>query len=357
MAVVFPSAVLHKPAGGGGSLISSIQYVSVTIAASGTSGTATISSVNTGRTAIFYNGLRTGYTGTDIQQLGVAVTLTNSTTITATCNTGTAAQTKIVELCVVEFSSGVAQYGSITITGGTTSNTATISSVDTSRSAVLYLGFTHSASSTEGTAYPALELTNATTVTGTINTAVAGNTTVNYVVFEFATGVIQSVQKMSVTNNSATTSFTDTISSVSTSNTLLLYNGVNYVNAAISFASMMHHLQLTNSTTVTFTRGASAIVSKTIKYTVLEFVSGVLNSATQQGTIPIGSGSSSATSTITAVTTAKTLVAGTNFACAASGVPNVSHSSLTLTNTTTITGNRVGTTSSSTPAWMVAEFV
>lgn len=77
------------------------------------------------------------------------------------------------------------QYGTVSITGTNTSGTATITSVDTSKAALLFLGF--SSSRDDGQMPARITLTNATTVTATRSTpGGTGATTVGFCVVEFA---------------------------------------------------------------------------------------------------------------------------------------------------------------------------
>ena len=66
-----------------GSPIKSIQNVSITIATSSSSNTATISSVDTSKAQIAYGGV-TGGGSTEIRSALVDLVLTNATTVTAT---------------------------------------------------------------------------------------------------------------------------------------------------------------------------------------------------------------------------------------------------------------------------------
>lgn len=76
------------------------------------------------------------------------------------------------------------QYGVITIAKDSTTGTATISSVDTSKSILLYLGA--AADSNYETYNPYLQLTNSTKVTATRNISVSGVSKVGFCVVEFA---------------------------------------------------------------------------------------------------------------------------------------------------------------------------
>lgn len=68
-----------------------------------------------------------------------------------------------------QFISGVksTQSGTITLASGVTSNTATITSVNTAKTELLFLGFdcTCTPLAADGSEYPYIVLTNATTVT------------------------------------------------------------------------------------------------------------------------------------------------------------------------------------------------
>ena len=89
-------------------------------------------------------------------------------------------------LATALFGAGVksVQTGTIVITATNLTNTATISSVNTAKSVVLFGGWT--TDNTSGTLVfaPYLTLTNATTVTATRST-ISNTTTVSYTVLEF----------------------------------------------------------------------------------------------------------------------------------------------------------------------------
>lgn len=77
------------------------------------------------------------------------------------------------------------QYGSITITGTNTTNTATISSVNTSKTVLHFLGF-YSAAKDEVMTAQSITLTDATTITATRGTptGAGGTSTVSFCVEE-----------------------------------------------------------------------------------------------------------------------------------------------------------------------------
>lgn len=247
----------------GGTYIKRIQKV-LFIFNGVTSQNATIVSVNTANTVIIWNGQH-ALSNTQLPPATARVTLTNATTVTVTTNT--AASNMRLACTVIEFASvavaSSVQYGTITITNGNLSNTANISSVSTSQAVVLYLGCTTSASTTAA-GWANIELTNSTTVTATRGSN-SSDMTIGFVVCEFASRLVKSIQHRTYTAATSGTSFTDTISSVETDDTMLLWQGLS------SNAGMYFTIELTDSTTVTLTRKAGSTNSRTIKYAVLEF--------------------------------------------------------------------------------------
>ena len=81
--------------------INSIQHGSIAIANGASSNTATITAVTTAKTQLALLGARYGGTVTAFTDAGVALTLTNSTTITAERNGTTGTIT--VRFCATEF--------------------------------------------------------------------------------------------------------------------------------------------------------------------------------------------------------------------------------------------------------------
>lgn len=163
------------------------QFGSISIAASATSNTATITSVTTANSLLLYGGITPAVDAGEWKDIRVRLTLTNATTITAE-RTGNVAAIDI-SYFIIEFYPGIVksnQSGTIAITG--TSNTDTITSVDTSKSICVYLGELVTTASTAiqyiNSTLTRVTLTNATTVTGTRdgsdNAATAG-----YQVVEF----------------------------------------------------------------------------------------------------------------------------------------------------------------------------
>lgn len=165
------------------SLIKSIQRATIDVT-SGTSNTATITSVNTERARLRFLGVR--ITGSEDSGM-IRLALTNGTTVTATRFSDGGGTTAIVSFEVTEFFHGVIkriQRGTVTVNAASATGTATITAVNTAKAELSYLGL-ESADSTpqEGQAY--IDLTNTTTITATRNTAGAGALTVGYEVVEW----------------------------------------------------------------------------------------------------------------------------------------------------------------------------
>ena len=157
------------PAGMGGmvslwgqsSLIRSIQY-GATTAASATTATATIASVDTNNACLFFLGSSSNNTGDGGHWAGACV-LTNSTTVTT--NYDAATDTRILNFCVVEFQPGVikSRQSYVITCVSAASATATITAVDVTKAQILFDGQTlySGAMSQPGR----VTLTNTTTLT------------------------------------------------------------------------------------------------------------------------------------------------------------------------------------------------
>ncbi len=254
----------------------SIQPVTVTIGSGQFSNTATITEVSA-KAVLIPAGRRTTST-TDNRGAFANIILTDATTVTASRGNSTAAATVS---CYV-FDAGddlvdTVQYGSITLSG--TSATATISSVDTTRTFPLFLGEWVSTNFGAADDYlSAVDLTNSTTVTASRGDS-GGSNFVKFVVCELLANVLESnVQHRAPSITGTNTSDTDTISSVDVDNTILAWGGCLTSTTGATMANGATRAELTAATTVTLTRGGSGSVTRVPKYTVVEFIPGVLNS-------------------------------------------------------------------------------
>lgn len=337
---------------GGAPYVNSIQQVSITLGSTVTSNTASISAVSANAFIIF-QGITTDGTAINLElDTYSKVVLTNTTTVTASRNTGVGAVT--VNALIIDPTASLVtgvQAGTITITAGT-SNTATITSVNTALSAVFYLGNT-TIGTDSASAQAGVTLTDATTVTASL--AATGTITVSYVVVTFAAAAIQSIQQYASTSTANTTGDTVTITAVTTANSMIAYGGIKNA-AADDYKRTMFWDTLTNTTTVTFTRAAASASSRTYYGTVIEFKTGVLKTV-NRGSIVV-SAVTSATATITAVTTAKTasFYLGQLSTNGSDGNEDREWARIDLTNTTTVTATKQTASNSVTVGYEVIEF-
>lgn len=327
--------------------INSIQQFSIAIGSGTTSNTAIINAVGA-NAFIVWGGQETSST-----TFGPATgqcTLTNSTTVKATRGLSDTHTTTINGVVIDPTSSLVtsAQFVNIAVVS-TTSNTATIASVDTTKSAVFYLGSSATTANYTSAVAKAV-LTNATTVTGTFSASTNG--TISAVVVTFAAGALNSaVQPFSAAFTANQATDTTTITSVNTSNSMIAYGG--FTTAAGSAQTSSGFFSLASPTTVTYAFNTASTTSRTPTFTVIEFVSGVL-SQVQRGSITLTSQSSN-TATITSAPTAKSFVSYLGVK-SNSGSYNLVETNITQTNATVLTANAVQTTATNTVGYEVLTF-
>lgn len=352
--MVMPSRCVPKfTAAAGATYINSIQQVSITIAASSTSNTATISTVSS-TAFIIFQGLTTTENSDSPNLYRCRVELTNPTTVTVSRNASDG-NTITVNAVIIDAKSTLVtsvQNGTITITAGT-SNTATIISVGTT-GVVYWLGDTTSNTTAGSARNTGATLTDATTVTAQSGTSTTA--TVGYCAVQFASAAIKSIQQFSAAFTSNTAADTQTISAVTIANCMLAYGGINTTNG--SWSGCEYREEITGTTTVTLTRSGTSTTARTPFYTVVEFVSGVLASG-QRSNIILNNVTSN-TATITSVNTSNAycnfpgwLSAGT------SGVdlPRAVFPKVSLTDATTVTATKnTGGALSSTTGYEVIQF-
>lgn len=150
---------------GASSLIRSVQRGTITVSAAMTN-TATIAEVKTENCVLLMLGFLPSNGAQTDNKSRVRLALTNSTTITATVITAPTPDSSTVSYEIIEYAPGViksVQRGTIT----NTTPTATITAVDTSKSALYFLGNTQANTGIPARGGAYLVLTNATTVTMT----------------------------------------------------------------------------------------------------------------------------------------------------------------------------------------------
>jgi hypothetical protein len=153
------------------------------------------------------------------------------------------------------------QRGTIAIAAGATSNTATISAVDEANTRLVFLGVNSTGEGVAREVCCRVALTNATTVTATVNTTGANNRTVSYEVIEYFPGAIRSVQRGSATGATAT------ISAVNTNKATLDFLGSTTNSGGADASESVASAVLTNATTVTVTASGTFAVG----YQVVEW--------------------------------------------------------------------------------------
>jgi len=261
------------------SKITSIQTGSLTIAASNTENTTTLSTAIDKTKAIILNNGSRGLgnnAAADHAYCSQIITLVDSTTVRG--NRGlSSANTSTCKFTVVEFASGVLNSApqQVTVTGsaGGADQTVTISSVDTSQSICFPRGLMFLDSLVQSNADCVYSvLTNSTTITGTHNTAGATGA-ISETVTEFVSGSIKSIQRGTVTlPNTATTSVNATVNAINTSKSILLLHGSNGTSVgSLSTIDEVPNGKIIDSTTIQVYRGLGVDRQSIVAYELIEF--------------------------------------------------------------------------------------
>lgn len=338
------------------SYVESVQAFEITIPVDATSATITISSIDPTRSVIFLGGITTTNTGTTYRQILSRVEITNATTITAFRDSISATNTVTVRGTVVQFKASTVtsvQQSTVTIAASATSGTITISSVDTTRSALFLLGSTVSTTVTAPqSVFSRIDITNSTTITANRASSSTAAVTLGFAVVQFAAGVVQRVQSRSVTLANSATASTDTIESVNPNNSITLYNGVSSTSATIN--NYLYRLQLIDPNAVTITRTGTSTTSRTINYMVLEFVPGVIESIQRNSTAV--SSATSADAAILNVNTARSVCNLLNFSSDANTSDERFSSARLLGDQTVRSEKNTAGITTSTTSWEIIEF-
>lgn len=323
--------------------VNSVTPESLTIASGATTASTTVASP-IGTYFLLWNGNSTTATTSSAQ--GFCYITLSGTTLTATRQTSST-NTCTANVTLVDATSNLVtsvQRGTIAISTGT-SKTATITSVTTTHSSVNILG--HSQSNTTfdfEVNDPLLVLTNATTVTASVAALTTGMTVSYQVINWNASALNSNTQPFSKVWTNSATSTTQTITSVTVANSMLLWAGNSNGNTT-NFAIDEQAGEITGATAVTITCGVADGDSITYNGTVVEFVSGVLTQNAQRNLTTIAAAASSQTTTITSAATnasALNTTGWTSTTAVASSLANVMPRQ-TQTNATTLTANIGGT--------------
>ncbi len=265
--------------------VQSVENLTITV--TGASNTGSLTKSQTAANCIpFVTGWSTAFGGDDkLPDVGIS-----GSTVTVT--RGATGGTLEVHVSVVEFATGTLTSGTVSITGGNPSNTASISLSDIGE-CFLYFTSQSDYTGTIKSNYRARgEITDASTLTfervGTTN-----DIDITYYVWEAGSSEID-VQRGSIDITAGNSSNTASVSSVTTADSMLLGSWA----LTLLTGSQFHRattLELTNSTTVTAERGGTTGTTET-GYQVIESQGGELD--VQRGEIDYNS---SATAAISAV--------------------------------------------------------
>lgn len=306
-------------AGGGASIIQSVQQVSITISSSSSSNTATITSVDTSNCMLIYGGLETGTTGglATHSGWGVRFALTNATTITLT-RTDSPSYAVTATVTVVEFIPGVIDSRQEFVANMVSSSTTTdtITSVNTSNTSIFQLGSQgNSGSISNSNQFSAdTELVSSTSVK-TTRTSSSGNLDVGIQVIEWNSAFIDSIQRLDVSLTLVSGSQTTTITSIDLDRTFLGYGGWGVIGGS-STRDRWFRTRIQNATTVQVqdAAGISTAQADPLTQNVIEFATGLVASVQRGSISKLGSDGATKDATITAVDTTKTFVNFMGFA-------------------------------------------
>ena len=193
------------------------------------------------------------------------------------------------------------QRGEITIAAGASSGTATIASVNTNKSHVVFCGF-RSAETSLATSedYVRISLTDATTVTAQTNSANASNSRIaGYEVWEWVGEAITSINSGTITLGSVLSN-TATIPSVDTDYSFVFHLGHNHTVSNGNFNYNQARIEITDATTITATKSDTNFPSLVVGYVAVESNSDYVASV-QQFAITIAESTTVTNQTITAV--------------------------------------------------------
>lgn len=279
----------------------SVQHITVTIAGGATSGTTTITSVDTSLTALIVNGWINSTSSDANGKVQGYVQLTDATTVTATRGASSANAT-VVYVDVVTFDTSMIQsiqYVSGAMASGDTTKAITISAVTVNNTVVHYLGSDGTGS--KGTAQLAGELTTTTNI-NCFRVSTGAATTGYFVVIEFKSAVLNSAVRL-IKKNSSSSSTTAVSPTVTTANCITFYGGVS------ANAQDYNNVEGYLSSSSVFTTEMSPVGNDGATYVgyIAEFVAGYVTS--YHGDVQFdGSSATSKDTTITAVTLASAMV-------------------------------------------------
>lgn len=351
---------LIKPSSSASSIITSIQDFSISVSSSSSTGNATVTSVTTSRAHCVWAGSTFSAIATAATNWRFHIQLTSSTNIQATRGTASA-NTAVVPGSLIEYTSAAIsnmQQGTMALTASSATVTATITSVTTTNSAVFYLGSLALATGSFADFMFRVQLTAATTVTGTRSSTSTDDQTIGYVVVSFNSGILNSSTQAFTCTLTAVASNTASVSSTTLAQTMTAYGAETNTAGVSSTYNRSSYGQLTSTTVFTVTRTGT---SQDVIYagTLIEFKAANINGV-DRGTLSISKSSTTADTTIGAVTASLTITQQTGFGNDYASAENQNTCSCTITRTSTTniraTVNTASTVAVMTQGYEVAEF-
>jgi hypothetical protein len=165
------------------------------------------------------------------------------------------------------------QRGTIAISSGASSNTATITAVTTANTMLLYNGNSSDDASGDNPsrAQARITLTNSTTITATRGATTNNIPAVNYSAVEFFPGIVNSIQRGTITIADGDTDQAATITSVNTAKAEVFFLGQSSDIATETAAIRQVRVRLSSATEVIAERTGTVTGAVTVSYQVVEF--------------------------------------------------------------------------------------
>ena len=300
------------------------------------------------------------------QDSNIAFTLSTSTAINyvaiAAHNCGTQGNTVVAQYLDSSLSLvTTVQEFNISIADTAATGTDTLStSIDKSLSAVFVTGIEDAGTIDDfDRSLVTVELTNSTTVTATrvaTDTAIAN---ISGYIVTFSSDYVTEVHHGTVNVAVSTTTGTSSSFDATLANCAVLFCGSKTDDPGDSYNASLLNLTLSGSdgaVTVTATReAASGTISPTASFNIIECVASKVNQI-QESVVTMTNGNATGTDTITAVDLSKSLALFGGCRTSTTTSTDSAFARYDLTNTTTITGNRVDTSGSSNGTVTVIEF-
>ncbi len=335
-------------------VLKTVQSGTAVIATSTTTKTVTITSIDTTKSFLVFSARGNS---SEARKSWATGQITNGTTLTFQRNTASGGTSVEISWYVMEFTSGVSvQRGSQSVVTPLPKN-VTITAVTLAKSFPLISYRVEFGTGPDGRAFPKAKLTTTTNLEIDLNVPPLTGI-VEWQVIEF-TGA--DVQTGDLTLSTTDTSKTDTITSVDTAKSWLIFSQKNDEGTGTNVASHTLRGRITNGTTLTFDRDEAGSLAIDVTWYVIEFTDGT---KVQSGSENFGTGDTLKNVTITAVDLTKTMAsAGGLFQRWGKTAENTSGSyvpaqnTLTLTTTTNLQIERTATDSATADvSWFVIEF-